>query len=144
MAELCASIVSPKRGNLKPSARCGKDWGSSPLHTMCQSHLSLRQINVVYLQSIYHFLSSIRDFRQLNVICTVMKTTCSIYVYCIQCWFRQDFIVKNDLNSLLSIYIIYVSMVQTKHYSRISMARCPLFNPQNKQIDRTVIAKSLP
>ena len=36
MAEICTSIVSPRHGNLKPSSRYGKDWGSPPFHTMGQ------------------------------------------------------------------------------------------------------------
>ena len=30
MAEICTSSVPPKRGNLKPSARCGKGWVTPP------------------------------------------------------------------------------------------------------------------
>jgi len=39
MAEICTSVVSPQRGSLKPSARCGKGWGSQPIHAVGQSLL---------------------------------------------------------------------------------------------------------
>jgi len=39
MAEICASVVSPKREIMKPSARCGKGWGSPSIHMVGQSLL---------------------------------------------------------------------------------------------------------
>ena len=51
MAEIGASIVSPKCGNQKPSARCGKSWASPRLHTMGQSHLSLCSTHILKLIS---------------------------------------------------------------------------------------------
>ena len=39
MAQICTLVVLPKSRNLKPSARCGKGWGTLPIYTMGQSLL---------------------------------------------------------------------------------------------------------
>jgi len=80
MAEICTLIVSPKRGNLKPSARCGKGWGSPHIHAVGQSLLVSGQIrhnlvcNVMRQMHIHHpYLPNLSYYFSLTMFMSVSK-----------------------------------------------------------------------